>query len=186
MKPCLTLCDPVACSRQSCPVLHYCPEFAQILIHRGAPLAQTVKNLPVMQQTWVLSLGEEDPLEKDMAISSSILVWKIPWREEPSRLSSMGSQSRTWLKRLSTHTTTCPLSQWCHPAIYSSVGLFSFCMESFPASGSFPMSRNFASGGQSIGALVSASVLHMNTQGLFLLGLIFLISYLSKGLSPAP
>ena len=55
-------------------------------------VAQMVKNLPAMQETWVRSLGWEDPLEKEMATHSSILVWKIPWTEEPSRLQSMGSQ----------------------------------------------------------------------------------------------
>ena len=84
MKLCLTLCDPVDCSRQSFPVLHYFPEFAQIHIHWGASLAQMVKNLPVMQQTQVQSLAEEDPLEKEMATGSRILAWKIPWRGEPS------------------------------------------------------------------------------------------------------
>ena len=78
MKLCLTLCDPVDCSRQSFPVLHYFPEFAQIHIHWGASLAQMVKNLPVMQQTQVQSLAEEDPLEKEMATHSRILAWKIP------------------------------------------------------------------------------------------------------------
>jgi len=50
------------------------------------------KNLPVMQETQVRSLGWEDPLEKQMATHSSILAWKIPWTEEPGRLQSMGSQ----------------------------------------------------------------------------------------------
>ena len=54
-------------------------------------VAQTVKHLPAMWETWVRSLGREDPLEKDMAIHSSILAWKIPWMEEPGRLQSMGS-----------------------------------------------------------------------------------------------
>ena len=45
-------------------------------------MAQKVKNLPAMQQTWVLSLGQEDPLEKGMATHSSILAWRIPWKEE--------------------------------------------------------------------------------------------------------
>ena len=59
-------------------------------------VAQMVKNLPAMQETRVQSLGQEDPLEKGMAIHSSILVWKIPWTEEPGRLQSMESQkSRT-------------------------------------------------------------------------------------------
>ena len=58
-----------------------------------------------------------------------------------------------------------PLSWWCHPTISSSTALFSSCLQSFPASGSFPMSRLSASGGQSIGASASASVLPMNIQG---------------------
>ena len=52
-------------------------------------MAQTVKNLPAVQETWVQSLDWEDPLEKEMAIHSSILAWKIPLTEEPDRLQSM-------------------------------------------------------------------------------------------------
>ena len=55
-------------------------------------VAQKVKCLPAMQETWVLSLGWEDPLEKEMATHSSILAWKIPCTEESGRLQSMGSQ----------------------------------------------------------------------------------------------
>ena len=55
-------------------------------------MAQKVKNLPVMQETWVRSLGWEDALEKGMATHSSILAWRIPWTEEPGGLQSMGSQ----------------------------------------------------------------------------------------------
>ena len=55
-------------------------------------VAQTVKCLPAMWETWVRSLGQEDPLEKEMATHSSTLAWKIPWTEEPGRLQSMGSQ----------------------------------------------------------------------------------------------
>ena len=55
-------------------------------------MAQLVKNLPAMRETWVLSLGREDPLEKEMATHFSTLAWKIPWTEEPGRLQSMGSQ----------------------------------------------------------------------------------------------
>ena len=61
--------------------------------------------------------------------------------------------------------TQCPLSRWCHPTISSSVVSFSFCLPSFPASGSFQMSQFFASGGQSIGVSTSASDLLMNTLG---------------------
>ena len=55
-------------------------------------MAHTVKNLPVMQETQVQSLGQEDPLQKVMAAHSSILTWRIPWSEESVRLQSMGSQ----------------------------------------------------------------------------------------------
>jgi len=55
-------------------------------------VAQSVKNLPAVQETWVWSLGWEDPLEKEMATHSSILAWKISWTEEPGGLQSMGSQ----------------------------------------------------------------------------------------------
>ena len=56
------------------------------------PTAQMVKNLPATQEIWVRSLGQEDPLEKEMAIHSSTLAWKIPWTEESGRPQSMGSQ----------------------------------------------------------------------------------------------
>ena len=55
-------------------------------------MAQTVKRLPAMRETWVQVLGWEDPLEKAMATHSSILAWRIPWTEEPGGLQSMGSQ----------------------------------------------------------------------------------------------
>ena len=55
-------------------------------------VAQGVKRLPAMQETWVRSLGQEDPLEKEIATYSSTLAWKIPWTEKPARLQSMGSQ----------------------------------------------------------------------------------------------
>ena len=58
----------------------------------ASPMAQRVKHLPGMQETWVRFLGQEDPLEKEMAIHSSTLAWKIPWTEKPGRLQSMGSQ----------------------------------------------------------------------------------------------
>ena len=76
-----------------------------------------------------------------------------------------------------------PLSQWCHPTISSSVVPFSSHHQSFPASGSFPMSQFFVSGGQTIGASASASVLPMNIQDCFPLGLTGLIFLQFKGLS---
>ena len=77
---------------------------------------------------------------------------------------------------------SCPLSWWWYPTISSSATPFSFCLQSFPASGSFPLSQHFTSGGQSIGASASASVLQINIQGWFPLELTGLILP-HKGLS---
>ena len=81
------------------------------------------------------------------------------------------------------YSNSCPSSQWCHPTISSSVIPFSSCLQSFPASGSFPRSHLFASGGQSIGVSASTSVLPLNTQDWSPLGWTGWISSQSKGLS---
>ena len=81
------------------------------------------------------------------------------------------------------YSNSCPSSQQCHPTISSSVIPFSSCLQSFPASGSFPMSQFFTSGGQSVGVSASASVLPMNIQDWFPLGFTDLVSLLSKGFS---
>ena len=87
------------------------------------------------------------------------------------------------------HPNSCPWSQWCHSAISSSIAPFPSCPQSFPASGSFPVSQLFPSGGLSIGASGSALVLPMNIKGWFLLRLTGLISCCprdSQESSPAP
>ena len=81
------------------------------------------------------------------------------------------------------YLNSCPLSQWCHPTITSSIVPFSSHLQSFPASGFFPMSQFFTLGSQSIGVSASTSVLPMNTQDWFPLGWIGWISLQSKGLS---
>ena len=81
------------------------------------------------------------------------------------------------------YSNSCPLRQWCHPTISSSVIPFSSCLQSFPASGSFQMSQFFTSGGQNIGVSASTSVLPMNTQDWSPLGWTGWISLQSKGLS---
>jgi len=81
------------------------------------------------------------------------------------------------------YSNSCPSSQWCHPTISSSVIPFSSCLQSCPASGSFPVSQLFTSGGQSIAVSASASVLPMSIQGWFPLGLTGSISLQSNGLS---
>ena len=83
-------------------------------------VAQTVKNLPAIQKTWVRSLGREDALEKEMATHPNILAWRIPWTEEPGGLQSMGSQRDISNSHTHTHThvynwyVACPsaVSNW--------------------------------------------------------------------------
>ena len=139
-----------------------------------------------------------------MATHCSVLAWRIPWTEEPGGLQSVllllsfshsVVSDSLWPHGLQ-HTrppcssssprlcsNSCPLSQWCNPTISSFVIPFSSCLQSFPASESFPMSRLFASGGESIRASASASVLPMNTQDWSPLGWTGLVSLQSKGLS---
>ena len=81
------------------------------------------------------------------------------------------------------HSNSCPSSRWRHPTISASVVPFSFCFQSFPASGSFQINRFFASGGQNVGVSASASVLPMNIQDWFPLGWTGWVSLQSKGLS---
>ena len=83
------------------------PVFYHLLSDRntqGFPGAQVIKNLPAMQEIWVQSLGREDPLEKEMAAHSIILVWRIPWTEEPGGLHSIGSQRVRHNRVTNTHT----------------------------------------------------------------------------------
>ena len=87
-----------------CSILDYIPakehwfhafQVLQTLLtsnHWTSLVAQRLKRLPGIQETWVQSLGREDPLEKEMATHSSTLAWRIPWREKPARLQSMVSQ----------------------------------------------------------------------------------------------
>ena len=66
--------------------------FSVSKVNHGFLVAQRLKRLPAVQETWVRFLSQEDPLEKEMATHSSILAWRIPWMEGPGRLQSMGSQ----------------------------------------------------------------------------------------------
>ena len=68
-----------------------CP-FKSYLLSQNEMVAQLVKNPPAMRETWIRSLGWDDPLEKGIATYSSVLAWRIPWTEEPGRLQFMGSQ----------------------------------------------------------------------------------------------
>ena len=106
---------------------------------------------------------------------SCVRLFATPWTA--ARQASLSiTNSQGLLKLMS-------IDQWCHPTVSSSVVSFSSCLQSFPASGSFPMSQFFASGGQSIGVSTSALVLPVNIQDWFLLGWTGWISLQSKGLS---
>ena len=129
-------------------------------------------------------------VKRSYRASSSDEGKRVEWK-----LSSVQSLSRVWLFETlwtaASHpspapracSNSCPLSRWCHPTISSFVVSFSSCLQSFPASGFCPRSQFFTSGGQSIGASASASVLPMNIQDWFPLGWTGWISLQSKGLS---
>ena len=106
---------------------------------------------------------------------SHIRLFATPW--------TAAHQASLPITNSQSYSNSCPLIQWCHPTISSSVIPFSSHLQSFPASGSFPMSLFFASGGQSTGVSASASVLPMNIQDWFPLGWTGWISLKSKGLS---
>ena len=106
---------------------------------------------------------------------SHVRLFATPW--------TTACQASLFITNSRSSPNPCPSSRWCHPTISSFVIPFSSCLQSFPASGSFPMSQLFASGGQSIGVSVSASVLPMNTQDWSPLEWTGWISLQSKGLS---
>ena len=98
-----------------------CPKALQ-----GSLVAQRLKRLPPMRETWVQSLGWEDHLEKEMVTHSSIFAWRIPWTEEPGRLQSMGSQSQTRLSDFTSfHFTSC---LWSHCLMLGSSAYETFCV----------------------------------------------------------
>ena len=145
------------CSRQGCwiaflPRVELLSKLQSILLNSAAALATTITVVQLLSHVWLC-----------------VTPWAV------ARQASLSlTISQSLLKFMS-------IASWCHPAISSSDTLFSFCSQSFLASGSFPVSQLSTSGGQSIGA--SVSVLPMNIQGWFPLGLTGLISMLSKGLS---
>ena len=111
------------------------------------------------------------------SVQSLICVWL------PVTPCAAAHQASLSITNSQSYSNSHPLGWWCHPTISSSVAPLYSCHQSFPASGSFPMSQFFASGGQSIGVSASESVLQMNIQDLFPLGWTGWISLLSKGLS---
>ena len=106
-KSCLTLCSPVDYNP---------PGFSVHGFKFNHMLAQMVKNLPAVQETWVQSMGWENPLEKEMATHSTILDWKLPWTEE-SGLQSMGSQ-RVGHERLTLRREVCSVQLAFYVIVY--------------------------------------------------------------------
>ena len=153
---------------------------------RGFPLAQLYSEKNLLSCRAASSHSIRAPPSGHLALynwgfcSSSVAQWGL----------TVGDRHGLQYTRLPCPSTTpgaysnlSPSSRWCHPTISSSVVPFSSCLQSFPASGSFPKNQFFESGGQNIGVSASASVLPMNIQGSFPLGLTGLISFQSKGLS---
>ena len=142
-------------------------QYPQILAHRWCS--------SVLFSAWTLQMSSLRSIQFSRSVTSNSL-WPhgLQHARPPCPSPTPGACSNS-----------CPSSQWCHPTISSSVVPFSSCLQSFPASGSFPMSQLFASGGQSVGVSASASVLPMNIQDWFPLGWTGLILQ-SKGLSRVP
>ena len=93
-------------------------------------IAQLVKNLPAMQETWVQFLGQKDPLEKEMATHSSTLAWRTPWTEKPGRLQSMGSQESDMTEWLSTVETE---SRWNQGTVLPEVPIMAWALSEPPS-----------------------------------------------------
>ena len=157
------------------PVHHQLPEFTQIHVHWVADAIQPSHSLsspspPALSQFFYMIFSS-------VQFSRSVVSESLrPYEPQHARPPCPSPTPRV-------HPNPCPLSLWCHPTSSSSVIPFSSCPESFPASGHFQMSWYFASGGQNIGASALASVLPINIQDWFPLGLTGLISLSSKGLS---
>ena len=173
------------------PVHHQLSEFTQTHVRcrfftiwatREPSLAQRLKCLPAMRETWVWSLGQKDPLEKEMATLSSILAWRIPWMREPGGLQSMGSQrvGHDWATSLSFFVPIEYVMPFNHLIFYHPLLLLPSI---FPSIRVFSNEWVLHIKRPSIGVSSSASVLPMNTQDWSPSGLTGWISWQSKGLS---
>ena len=130
-------------------------------------------NLKIQSEIYLIICYQLSSVQFSSSVMSDSLRLHGPQHARPPRLSPAPR----------VYPNACPLSQWYHPTILSSVILFSFCLQSFPESGSFPVSQFFALGGHSIGVSASISVLTMNTQDWSPLGWTGWNSLQSKGLS---
>ena len=171
---CLTLCDPMDCSTPGFPVHHQ----LRNAIKGKEPVLTPKEALPVSHSAFTGRTLQRTMCEfssvqfSSSAVSDSLRPHELQHARPPCPSPIHG-----------VHPNLCPLSQWHHPTISSSVVPFSSCPQSFPASGSFPMSHLFTSGGQSIEVSASTSVLSTNTQDWSPLGWTGWISLQSKGLS---
>ena len=193
-----TLWDPMDCSTPGFPVHHQLPEFTQTHIHQVDDAIQPFHPLSSHSPP-AFNLSQHQGLLKWVPLLSTwnyhnIVNWlySIIKSVQFSRSVMPNSLWPHWLQHARlpcpspiprTCLNSCPLSQWHPPTISSSVITFSSCLQSWPASESFPVSQFFASGGQRIETSASASVLAMNIQDWFPLVLTGLISWQSKGLS---
>ena len=152
------------------PVLHHFLELAQTHVHWVSDAIQP--SHPLSPSSSCLPIRFRSVQFNRLVVSNSLRLHGLQHVKIPCPSPTPGACSNSH-----------PLSQWCHPTISSSVIPFSSCLQSFPASGSFPMSQFFTWGGQSTGASASASVLPVNTQDWSPLGWTGWISLQSKGLS---
>ena len=188
-------CDPMDCSMPGFSVFHYCPAAAAKSLQSCPTLCDPIDGSPpgspvpgILQARtleWVAISFSNAWKEKWKWSRSVMSDFKRPHGLQPTRLLCPWDFPGHGLLPISPWVclNSCPLSLRCYLTILSSVSPSSSCPQSFPASGSFSMSQLFSSGGQSIEASASASVLPMNIQSWFPLGLTGLVSLLSKGLS---
>ena len=157
---------------------HTCEMLVEDFIHScihvfSIPRIASMSSTPALEKVRIcMGRSSRDSVQFSHSVVSDSL-----WPHEPQH-----ARPPCPLPTPGVYPNPCPLSRWCHPTISSSVAPFSSCPQSFPASGSFPMSQLFAPGGQSIGVSASTSVLPMNTQD-WPLGWTGWISLQSKGLS---
>ena len=176
LTPPFTVILPSQSQMNRLPLIPY-----QVISHTTTPHSWFISHLDYWK-----SVSHCSPWLQDLPVLLCLLLFLFshsvmcnslwpPWTKT-HQVPCPSPSTRAW-------SNSCPLTRWCHPTISSSVVPFFSCLQSFPASGSFPMSHLFTSDGQSIGASASTSVLPMNIQGWFPLGLIDFISLKSKELS---
>ena len=184
----LILCRPLFLLPQSFPASGSFPMNRFFTSgHQSIAALASASVLPMNIQDWFSLRGTAwisllfKRLSRVFSNQFSLVTRSCPTLYNPMSCSTPGLPVPTPTPRA--YPNSCPLNRWCHPTISSSVIPFSSCPQSFPATGSFKMSQLFTSGGHGIGASASASVLPVNMQGWFSLGLTGLISLMSKGLS---